>query len=274
MIAKISSFFRKFHQWFSRSYWAVRLLRLSKIREPGAGQGLVLVQIDGFSKTQLERALEQRRMPFLASLLTKQHYQKHSLYSGMPSTTPAVQGELFYGVKGCVPAFNFVEHQSGKIFVMYEPKAAAEIERCLAQKQQEGGALLEGGSSYSNIFCGGASESHFCAAGFGWQGVFKALNPFSWIVLSVFHLDILMRIISLLTVEFFLAVYDCFHGTWKYGEKFRMELQFVLARVFVCVWLREMIVLGAKIDIARGLPVIHLNFFGYDEQSHRRGPSS
>ena len=29
-----------------------------------------------------------------------------------------------------------------------------------------------------------------------------------------------------------------------------------------------------KIDVARGLPVIHLNFLGYDEQAHRRGPSS
>jgi endonuclease/exonuclease/phosphatase family metal-dependent hydrolase len=33
-------------------------------------------------------------------------------------------------------------------------------------------------------------------------------------------------------------------------------------------------VIGGKIDISRGLPVIHLNFLGYDEQSHRRGPQS
>ena len=27
-------------------------------------------------------------------------------------------------------------------------------------------------------------------------------------------------------------------------------------------------------DISRGLPIIHINFLGYDEQSHRRGPHS
>jgi endonuclease/exonuclease/phosphatase family metal-dependent hydrolase len=32
--------------------------------------------------------------------------------------------------------------------------------------------------------------------------------------------------------------------------------------------------MGAKMDIHRGLPIIHMNFLGYDEQSHRRGPDS
>jgi hypothetical protein len=30
----------------------------------------------------------------------------------------------------------------------------------------------------------------------------------------------------------------------------------------------------AKIDVARGAPIIHASFLGYDEQSHRRGPES
>jgi endonuclease/exonuclease/phosphatase family metal-dependent hydrolase len=45
-------------------------------------------------------------------------------------------------------------------------------------------------------------------------------------------------------------------------------------RVAVSILLREMCVIGAKIDINRGLPIIHMNLFGYDEQSHRRGPRS
>jgi hypothetical protein len=38
--------------------------------------------------------------------------------------------------------------------------------------------------------------------------------------------------------------------------------------------MRELSVIGAKIDINRGLPIVHVNFLGYDEQSHRRGPHS
>ncbi|MFN2308882.1 MAG: endonuclease/exonuclease/phosphatase family protein [Gammaproteobacteria bacterium] len=32
--------------------------------------------------------------------------------------------------------------------------------------------------------------------------------------------------------------------------------------------------IGGKIDLSRGLPIIFINFLGYDEQSHRRGPRS
>ena len=44
--------------------------------------------------------------------------------------------------------------------------------------------------------------------------------------------------------------------------------------MLIVILLRELITIGVKIDIARGLPIIHLNFLGYDEQAHRRGPSS
>jgi endonuclease/exonuclease/phosphatase family metal-dependent hydrolase len=74
-------------------------------------------------------------------------------------------------------------------------------------------------------------------------------------------------------VEFFLAVVDCLRGTIA-GKLFKEELRFVPTRVAVCILLRELVAAGGAIDIARGLPIIHMNFLGYDEQAHRRGPSS
>jgi endonuclease/exonuclease/phosphatase family metal-dependent hydrolase len=44
--------------------------------------------------------------------------------------------------------------------------------------------------------------------------------------------------------------------------------------VFVCAGLRELVTLGGSVDVSRGLPIVHVNFLGYDEQSHRRGPGS
>ena len=58
------------------------------------------------------------------------------------------------------------------------------------------------------------------------------------------------------------------------GEDLWQELKFVPTRVGICILLRELVTIGASIDAARGLPVIHLNFLGYDEQAHRRGPNS
>jgi hypothetical protein len=76
-----------------------------------------------------------------------------------------------------------------------------------------------------------------------------------------------------LVVEMVLAVLDFFRDTLS-GRNFFSELQFVPTRVAICVLLREWVTAGAQIDAARGLPVIHVNYLGYDEQAHHRGPSS
>ncbi len=270
MITHFSVLVRRLRRQFSRSYWAMRLLHLSKSEDTASKPGLILIQIDGLSQKQFQRGIKEKNLPFLKSLMEKQKYKTYAHYSGVPSTTPAVQGELFYGVKGCVPAFNFKDHETGEIFIMFEPKYASQIEGRISAGNI---ALLEGGSSYSNIFTGGAQESHFCASSIGWSSFLKLLNPFTWFLAFIFHLDVLIRLAVLLMIEIVLAFVESIRGTLG-GEKFAIEILFILARALVCVLLRELVVIGGKIDIARGLPVIHLNFFGYDEQSHRRGPSS
>ncbi|MEX2606328.1 MAG: glycogen/starch synthase [Kiritimatiellia bacterium] len=35
-------------------------------------------------------------------------------YSGIPSTTPAVQAEIFYGQRTAVPAFHFLQRETGR----------------------------------------------------------------------------------------------------------------------------------------------------------------
>lgn len=97
----------KFQRWFSRSEWLIRLLRLTKTQETTWEPGLVLIQIDGLARHQRERAMEKGHLPFLARLLQEHSYDLHSLYSGLPSSTPAMTAELLYGVKCAVPSFCF-----------------------------------------------------------------------------------------------------------------------------------------------------------------------
>src|SRR5580698_4308087 len=113
MISRVEVFLRRLKRIFSRSEWSIRLLRLAKLKQPTSEPGLVMVQIDGLSMTQFNRGLKKRNLPFLQSLLSKEHYILHSFYSGLPSNTPAVQAELFYGIKGCVPSFSFVDRKTG-----------------------------------------------------------------------------------------------------------------------------------------------------------------
>lgn len=249
---------------------SARILKLPKFSGTSSQTGLILIQIDGLSRTELEKAFHRQETPFLQKLITHEKYTLHHLYTGVPSTTPAVQGELFYGVKQIVPAFYYFDRTANRPFKMLEWKSVEEIERRL---QKLGGGLLEGGSSYSNIYSGGAKETHFCAASLGLSKIWRKVNPLRFILLIAIHLVTFIRMITLAAWEMLLGLMGFLKGVWK-KENLWIEFKFIFLRVSICVILRELITLGARIDIARGLPIIHLNFFGYDEHAHHRGPSS
>ena len=107
----------------------------------------------------------------------------------------------------------------------------------------------------------------------GWEGVLWAVNPLVFPFLVILYIDIFIRTLVLVFIEFFLAVFECMRGTLK-GRLFFRELELVWQRSLVCVLLREFITAGVCMDIMRGVPIIHVNFLGYDEQAHGRGPSS
>ena len=270
MIYRLEALFRKMRRWVSRSEWLIALLRLPKSKETETAPGLVLIQIDGLSHTQFSRALDSGKMPFLYKLLKREGYGLHTLYSGLPSSTPSVQAELFYGVKNAVPAFSFMNRSSGEIFRMYEPSSAAGVEHRLEKK---GKPLLKDGSAYCNIYTGGAAESHFCASSLGWGSFFRAANPFALSFFILSNAYSFVRTSVLFVIEFFLAFFDFVSGVINGHDLFK-ELKFIPTRVGITILLRELITIGAKIDVARGMPIVHLNFIGYDEQAHRRGPSA
>ncbi|MEO7677366.1 MAG: endonuclease/exonuclease/phosphatase family protein [Verrucomicrobiota bacterium] len=263
---------RKSRRRVNRSEWAIRRFRLSTSENTSTEPGILLIQIDGLSRRQMERALDRNRLPFLKSLLKKQNYDLSTFYSGIPSTTPAVQGELYYGVRCAVPAFSFLDRASKRVATMFKPFWAKAIQEKL-EKQGEG--LLKDGSSWSNIYIGGATqaESHFCGASIGPGDLLKSASLFGFLSVVALHFTAVIRLVSLTFIEFFVALWDLFCGVFR-GENLFKEVKFLFIRIIVCIGLREFITIGAKVDLARGLPIIHANFLGYDEQSHRRGPSS
>jgi endonuclease/exonuclease/phosphatase family metal-dependent hydrolase len=271
LLGRIEAFLRRLRRGLSRSLWLARLLRLPVSEGAPTRPGLIMIQVDGLSQPQFERALKRGELPFLRRLIKREHYHLHAHYSGLPSTTPAVQAELFYGVKGAVPAFSFRDHESHRIVRMYEPNAAARIEALYSGADHE--PLLKDGSAYSDNFTGGAAESHFCPSSMGWGPTLRAANPFVLLAFLLSNLFIFLRVAALLLLELGLALVDFVRGLSR-GHAFARELKFIAARVAISILLRELCVVGGKIDIARGLPIIHINFLGYDEQSHRRGPHS
>lgn len=270
MFHKLVVFMAACRRVLSRSEWMIRLLGLPVVRTTGHERGLILVQIDGLSHPGVKEAIKRGRMPFLGRLIRKEHHRLHLLYSGLPSSTPAMQAELFYGVKGAVPGFSFLDHESGTMHRMHESAAATKYEKRLSLR---GTGLLKGGSAYSSVFTGGAAESRFCATNLGWGELFQAVLPRHLSLIALLYADIFIRTAVLLSLEFKLALWDFLRGAMG-GKGILKELAFIPTRVAICILLREFVTACAKIDAARGLPVIHVNFLGYDEQAHRRGPGS
>ncbi len=271
MIGRIEVFLRRLRRASSRSEWLATLLRLPRSEAPPSAPGLVIIQIDGLAHAQLKQALQRGKMPFLNRLIHREHYHLHRQFAGVPATTAAFQGELFYGVKAVVPGFNFRDSASGRIVRMFEPTAAASVERELEKKGDE--PLLKEGSSYANNYTGGAREPHFCPSSLGWGPTLRTANPLVVTLLILSNAYSFLRTAVLLVVELVLAIVDFVRGLNE-GHDLIKELKFVPTRVAVSILLRELVTIGVKIDVARGLPIIHLNFLGYDEQAHRRGPSS
>lgn len=272
MLANIGARLRRWRRRLSRADWEVRSLRLPRSDSPSHSPGILLVQIDGLSRSHFERAVASGRLPFLRGLIQREGCRLHTFYSGQPATTPAVQAELYYGVRAAVPAFSFLDPRADAIGVMMHPEWAKRIEADLAAKHE---GLLKGGSSWSNIYTGGATqqESHFCGASIGPSDMWATGKIRNIFLFAFLHFPSVLRLLALLPVELFLSLRDAVLGVFR-GQPPGREFLFILARVFICVGLRELVTLGAKIDLARGLPVIHVNFLGYDEQSHRRGPGS
>lgn len=272
MFARIESFFHRLRRRLSRSEWAIRHLGLAPVEGASEEPGLLLVQIDGLSRTQLERAISGGRMPFLRHLLRREGYAPGNFYPGLPATTPAVQAELYYGVRAAVPAFSFYDRAQRLHGLMCYPQWAKNVGSvCAAQAE----GLLKDGASWSNIYTGGArlEESHFFAASIGLGDLWRAGKVSAVFLFVALHFFALLRILALLIVEAVIALWFVLLGLIR-GERLGAELQLALSRVFVAIGLRDVITIGAALDLARGLPIVHVNFVGYDEHAHRRGPGS
>jgi hypothetical protein len=243
-------------------------------RRPAAAPespGLVLLKIDGLSYRQMQRALGAGRLPHLCRLMATGTHRTAPFYSGVPSSTPAVQAELFYGLRGSVPGVSFYDRGAGRNFNLLYPGAAGEMARRL---EARGAApLLRGGRSYSNIYAGGAEEARYCTEMMTLRSVRHLASSLKLFAVLALQPLKLLRLLGFGFLEAGLALTDFLRGLWD-GRSLAKELKFIPTRVVVCILLRELIRIRVKRDLRQGVPIVHAAFLGYDEQAHRRGPAS
>lgn len=270
MISPLVKWKRRLRRKFSRTRLVARLLKRDLSAPHSDEPGLVILQIDGLARTQLEQAFKDGRMPFLKKLVDRGHFEELSFYSGLPSTTPAVQAEVMFGARCAVPAFQFLDRESGKTALMYEQEWAKRIGSQLAEEHQP---LLEGGRSYSNIYAAGAVETRFCAETMDADNLREMTRPWKLAIVAALYFFTILRVLGLAFIELVIAFGDMIWGLAG-RQHWRAELHCIPSRIGVSIVMREWLRVMLKLSIEEGAPIIYGNFLGYDEQAHRRGPGS
>ena len=238
---------------------AIRRLRVG--RRPSRGRRrLLIVQIDGLSRTVLEGALAAGRMPFLRHLLDRHQYRIEPMSVGLPTSTPAFQLAAMYGVRPDIPGFHF--HDKRRREDVYFPRGgdAARVEREQAAGRR---GIVDGGSSYGCVFTGGARNNLFSLAMIKRPAGAGLLPLVSGLVVVVYGLT---KAIVLTTIDlaraFLRFVADPFRGGWK----------LLAIKVAVSVWMRELFTLAVSRDVYAGVPAVYVNYLDYDVFSHEAGP--
>jgi hypothetical protein len=244
--------------WLDR---CVRRLRLGRAPTPGRRR-LLIVQIDGLSRAVLERGLAEGRMPFLGRLLASGAYRLHPMSVGMPTSTPAFQMALMYGVAPDIPGFHYHDKRRGAD--IYFPRAgdAAHVEETQAAGRL---GILTDGSAYGCVFTGGAVDNLLTFAMLkrpSGAGLLRALSAFVLLTYVVAK----SLVISALSIARALLglVADPVHapGGWK----------LLALKIGVSVWVRELFTLSAARDLYAGSPAVYVNYLDYDIFAHAWGP--
>ncbi|HWO05549.1 MAG TPA: hypothetical protein VNQ54_12190, partial [Methylomirabilota bacterium] len=90
-----------------------RWMRLAPPLGETSRRRFLIVQIDGLSRTLLDRALAGGSLRGLRGLLASGRLACRDLSVGLPSSTPAFQAAIMYGGRPDIPGFHFYDKRAG-----------------------------------------------------------------------------------------------------------------------------------------------------------------
>ncbi|MDZ4859642.1 MAG: hypothetical protein SGI88_11730 [Candidatus Hydrogenedentes bacterium] len=233
----------------------------------------VLIQIDGLSHENFNRAIVKGKLPFLRRYLRAGHGIKGSWQSMLPTSTGAFQTGLFYGNNDDVPGFFWYDKRTDSAVSLNTVRCSADLEDRVKRTVAPYPGLLSGGSAYCALFCGGATNTILTFAKLFHPSVNIATTWLSLALFAVFQFVLIARIMFYALMELMVAIYDLVCALFTEKNKY-LEFRFVVARIATVVLCREIATLAAILDIYRGTGPIYLNHIAYDEHAHHRGPTS
>jgi hypothetical protein len=248
--------------------YTLRVVQRIARRQGGAERtdvpGIIFLEIDGLALPVLRRAMRDGNAPNMARWLAEDIHRLTEWETDLSSQTGASQAGILLGSNDDIPAFRWVEKETGALMTCSAPDDCARIEE---QHANGNGLLINGGASRGNLLSGEASEQiltvsrieaekranpgyrAFFANGFN---VTRALVLFGWEVI----------------LEWVAAMRAKRRDVHPRGHRGGI---YPFMRGAMCVIVRDLIVYGVLTDMMRGRPAVYATFSSYDEVAHHSG---
>ena len=226
--------------------------------------GIVFLEIDGLALPVLQRAMRDGNTPVLARWHESGSHQLLEWETDLSSQTGASQAGILLGSNDDVPAFRWVEKQTGKVMTCSSPADCAEIER---RRTTGSGLLRNEGASRGNLFSGEADAVILTASRMSAE---KRANPgYRPFLANGFNVSrVLVLFFWEVVLERVAAIQQRRRDVLPRGNRGGI---YPLMRASVCVALRDLIVFGVLTDMMAGRPAIYATFSSYDEVAHHSG---
>jgi len=233
-------------------------------------RGLVIVQIDGLSHTTVKRAIDRGRMPFLATLLNRGDYTIKKWFCGLPSQTSAVQAGIFYGSSYDIPGFRWYNKQEKREIVSSNSSDVNEIDERLGKT---GDSLLKDGTCINTLLHGGAGKKLLTLSVILERDFRRRIRELEDFAIFSLHPYLYNRAFLFLILDFLTDRLQSLLAVIR-GRKPRIKrnIRFSFLRAIGTAFLRESSTFFLIEDLVRGIPIIYVNYIGYDILSHHSGP--
>jgi uncharacterized membrane protein YvlD (DUF360 family) len=248
--------------------YTLRVVQRIAGRQGGATRtdvpGIIFLEIDGLALPVLRRAMRDGNAPNMARWIAEGTHGLTEWETDLSSQTGASQAGILLGSNDDIPAFRWVDKESGTLTACSAPGDCARIE---AERATGIGLLVDGGSSRGNLLSGEAEEviltvsrmeaekranpgyRAFFANGFN---VTRALVLFGWEVILEWTASLRAIRRDVLPRGHRGGIYPFMRGA-------------------MCVVVRDLIVYGVLTDMMRGRPAVYATFSSYDEVAHHSG---
>ncbi len=226
--------------------------------------GLIFLEIDGLGLPILRRAMRDGNAPEMARWLAEDGYSLTEWETDLSSQTGASQAGILLGSNDDIPAFRWIEKESGRQMTCSKPADCAEIEH---RRATGIGLLANGGASRGNLLSGEADHMILTVSRIDED---KRANPgYRAFFANGFNVTrVLVLYFWEVILEWTAALRAKRRDVRPRGHR---GGAYPFMRAAMTVIVRDLIVYGVITDMMKGRPVVYATFSSYDEVAHHSG---